>query len=101
MDVKLPTTGCNIINSSTSFYNYSPDNKTRELYYIYDGKALLANSIYNQYGYSYSGDCLSTGDIVYKPEYKEVLFPFLAVFVSLFIFWSAYKLMLSMWWRKR
>lgn len=101
MNVELPSTGCNIINSATTFYNYSPDSRTRDTYIIYEGKALLQSSSYNQYGYTYTGTCLNTGDLVFRPEYKEVLFPLLAVFVSLFIFYSAYKLMLSMWWRKK
>ena len=68
MDVQLPDTGCNIINSATSFYNYSPDSKTRDSYIIYEGEAIKQSSTYNQYGYTYSGDCLSTGDLRYKPE---------------------------------
>lgn len=68
MNVELPTTGCNIINSSTTFYNYSSDGRTRTSYVIYDGKALKQAETYNQYGYSYTGDCLNTGDLLYKPE---------------------------------
>ena len=77
MNVELPTTGCNIINSSTSFYNYSSDSRTRDYYVIYDGKAFLQNSSYSQYGYTYSGTCLETGDLVYKPE-VQVYFPILS-----------------------
>lgn len=76
MDVVLPDTGCNVLISSTSFYNYSTDSKTREQYYIYDGVAHKQSSVYNQYGYTYTGDCLSTGDLVYKPE-LEIYFPFI------------------------
>lgn len=74
MNVELPSTGCNIINTSTSFYNYSTDGRTRDSYVIYDGVAKKQASTYNQYGYSYTGDCLSTGDLVYKPE-LQVYFP--------------------------
>lgn len=77
MDVALPSSGCNIINSSTTFYNYSSDSRTRESYVIYDGVAQLQSSTYNQYGYSYTGTCLHTGDLVYKPELK-VYFPILS-----------------------
>lgn len=77
MDVILPSTGCNIINSSTSFYNYSTDSRTRDYYVIYDGVAHLQSSSYSQYGYSYSGTCLETGDLVYKPE-VQVYFPILS-----------------------
>lgn len=68
MDVVLPSSGCNIINSSSSFYNYSSDGHTRSSYIIYDGEAIKQSEAYNQYGYSYSGDCLITGDLKYKPE---------------------------------
>lgn len=94
MNVELPTYGCNIINSSTSFYNYSTDAKTRETWIIYDGKAILQSSNYNQYGYTYSGTCLSTGDLVYKPEY-EVLFPIAAFIIILLILSIIYKIMLE------
>lgn len=77
MDVELPTTGCNVINSATSFYNYSPDSRTRNNYYIYEGRAYLQSSTYSQYGYTYSGDCLVTGDLKFKPE-LDVYFPILS-----------------------
>lgn len=95
MDVVLPSTGCNIINSSTSFYNYSADGRTRQTYIIFDGQALLQSSTYNQYGYTYTGDCLSTGDLVYKPEYKEVLFPLLSLLSFLFILGLVYKIIIK------
>lgn len=74
MNVELPDTGCNIINSSSSFYNYSSDARTRDYYVIYEGKAIKQSSTYNQYGYTYSGDCLVTGDLRYKPE-LDIYFP--------------------------
>lgn len=77
MNVELPSTGCNIINSSTSFYNYSPDSRTRDNYVIYEGKAYLQSSSYSQYGYSYTGTCLVTGDLKYNRS-VEVYFPILA-----------------------
>lgn len=95
MDVALPTTGCNILNSSTTFYNYSPDGNTRSSYIIYEGKAYLQNSTYNQYGYTYSGTCLHTGDLTYKPEYKEVLFPLMGLFCFIFILWLVYKIIIQ------
>lgn len=93
MDVELPKTGCNIINSSTSFYNYSSDSRTRENYIIYEGKAILQSSTYNQYGYSYSGTCLHTGDLIYKPEIK-IYFPFISFILVCFTFYLAYKIVL-------
>lgn len=94
MDVELPSTGCNIINSSTSFYNYSPDSKTRETYVIYDGKALKQSSTYNQYGYTYSGDCLITGDIVYRPEIG-IYFPILSFFIICSILLFIYHIIIK------
>lgn len=95
MNIDLPATGCNIIQSSTSFYNYSPDSRTRDDYIIFDGKAILRSSTYNQYGYSYTGTCLVTGDLVYKPEYKEVLFPFIAIISFIFICSLVYKIIIQ------
>lgn len=94
MDVELPSTGCNIINSSTSFYNYSSDGRTRENYIIYDGKALLQSSSYNQYGYSYTGDCLTTGDLIYKPE-LDVYFPVISFCIVCFILLIIYRIFIK------
>lgn len=90
MDVELPTTGCNVINSSTTFYNYSPDGRTRESYVIYDGKALLASSQYSQYGFSYTGTCLHTGDLVYSPEIQITFrfYSFIVVLVALILLYK-------------
>ena len=95
MNVELPSTGCNILRSDSSFYNYSNDSKTRQTYYIYDGQAKLESSVYNQYGYTYTGTCLETGDLVYKPEYKEVLFPLLGFVSFLFILGLVYKIIIK------
>lgn len=90
MNVELPTTGCNILINSESFYNYSPDNRTRQTYAIYNGQAKLTSESYNQYGYTYTGTCLNTGDLVYKPELRvEFTHIALAVLAAIFmlIFW--------------
>lgn len=94
MNVELPNTGCNIINSSTTFYNYSSDSKTRETYVIYDGKAILQSSTYNQYGYTYSGDCLVTGDIVYRPEIS-IYFPILSFIIICSILLFIYHIIIK------
>lgn len=94
MDVILPSTGCNIINSATSFYNYSTDGKTRQTYIIYDGKALLQSSTTSQYGYTYTGDCIVTGDLVYKPE-KQVEFQIWAFLIIILITYIIYKIILG------
>ena len=94
MDVVLPDSGCNILISSSSFYNYSSDSRTREQYYIYDGVAKKQSSTYNQYGYTYTGDCLVTGDLVYKPE-LQVYFPLLQFCVICFVFLMIYRVFLK------
>lgn len=93
MNVELPTSGCNIINSATSFYNYSTDLRTRTTYIIYDGKAIKQAENYSQYGYSYTGDCLSTGDLVYKPEVKDFWMPHMAIFAFIVIAIMIFKLL--------
>lgn len=67
MNVELPS-GCNIINSATSFYNYTNSNRTRSLYHVYDGKAILASTSTSTTPYTVTGTCLTTGDLIYKPE---------------------------------
>lgn len=93
MNVEMPSTGCNIINNSTSFYNYSDDLRTRESYIIYDGKAILQSRTTSQYGYTYTGDCLSTGDLVYKPELKGVIFPVISIFSIYLIYRLVFRLL--------
>lgn len=92
MDVVLPTTGCNVLNSATTFYNYSPDSRTRSTYIIFDGEAHLQSTMYNQSGFNYTGDCLTTGDLVYKPEYKEFVMPFCSFIAFAFILGFIYKI---------
>lgn len=92
MNVDLPDNGCNIINSSTTFYNYSTDRRTRETYVIVDGKAILQNSTYNQNGYTYSGTCLVDGDIIYRPELKGVWFPIVSFVMIFFIYKFVFRL---------
>lgn len=94
MNVELPTTGCNIINSSTTFYNYSPDARTRTTYVIYDGQATVQSVNTSQYGYSYTGDCLKTGDLVYKPE-LQVWFPTACFCIICFILILIYRIFLK------
>lgn len=94
MDVELPSYGCNIINSSTTFYNYSNNNRTRETYIIYDGVAHLQATQTNQTGYNYTGTCLNTGDLVYKPE-LDVYFPVISFCVVCFILLMIYRIFIK------
>ena len=83
MNVELPSTGCNILQSDNLIYNYSNNNRTRREYAIYEGKLYLRNETTSNYDLSHNGTCLSTGDLVYKPELKGVWFPIVA-FVMFF-----------------
>lgn len=94
MNVELPSTGCNIINSAVSFYNYSNNNRTRALYYIYDGQAKKANETTSTYGYEYTGTCLRTGDLVYAPEMK-IFIPFICIILIMAAWVIIYNTMLK------
>lgn len=101
MYVELPSTGCNIIQSATSFYNYSPDSKTRQTFVLVDGIAYKQSETYNQYGYTYTGTCLNTGDLVYKPEFK-IYFEAIAFSVCLVLGILLYNLIFKrLRWRAR
>lgn len=91
MEVALPNTGCNILRSDSSFYNYSPDSRTRSTFYIYDGVAHKESESYSQYGYSYTGTCLNTGDLIYKPE-LQIYYQFISFILVGFAFWLIWRL---------
>lgn len=93
MYVELPSTGCNVIQSSTTFYNYSPDSKTRQTFVLIDGNIYKQSESYNQYGYTYTGTCLSTGDLVYKPELK-IYFEAIAFSLCIFLGWLLFHLII-------
>ena len=94
MDVELPTTGCNIISSATTFYNYSADGRTRETYVIYDGVAHLQSTSTSSVGYNYTGTCLNTGDLVYRPE-VNVYFPVISFCICCCILLFIYHLIIK------
>lgn len=94
MDVELPTTGCNILISNASFYNYSPDRRTRRRYYIYEGVAHLESTATSTYNYDYTGTCLSTGDLVYRPE-VQVYFPLISFVIVLIILGIIYHIIIK------
>lgn len=93
MEVELPESGCNILTSDDTFYNYSVNRKRRRTYVIYEGKAFMSAEANNEAGYTYTGTCLSTGDLVYKPEYKEFIFPNVAIVIFFIICILVYKLL--------
>lgn len=91
MDVNLPTTGCNILNSANSFYNYSNGNRTRATYYIYEGVAHLQSTTTSTTAYTVTGTCLNTGDLVYRPEIG-VHFEFMSIVAVALILMLIYHL---------
>lgn len=92
MEIELPS-GCNVINSATSFYNYTNNNRTRALYYIYEGQIIKSNEQTNVNPYTYTGECLQTGDLIYKPEYKEFVFPNIAIIMFFVIVIIVFRLL--------
>lgn len=74
MEIQLPTTGCNISQSAGYIDNYN--NTTRTRYLISENKlTMVYRTTYNSLPTGYT--CLSTGDIIYKPE-LAIYFPILA-----------------------
>lgn len=94
MNVELPTSGCNILTSATSFSNYSNNNRTRQIYYIYEGVAHLQSETTSTYGYDVSGTCLNTGDLVFHPE-DQVYFPVISFLICFLIVYFIYALFIK------
>lgn len=94
MNVELPNTGCNILDGDSVVYNYSTDGHTRTKYTIYEGVAQMSSTSTSSYGYTYSGTCLVTGDLVYKPE-TEVYFTFIAGMMIGVALYIIYKIILE------
>lgn len=93
MEIELPS-GCNIINSASSFLNYTNNNRTRALYYIVDGQVFKSSETYSNVGFDYSGTCLSTGDLIYKPEYSDFWLPFTSIVAFVFILGLIYHIII-------
>ncbi len=96
MEIELPNEGCNVI-TSTGFTNYN--GSIRRNYIIFGARAFLTSENTSSVGQNYTGECISTGDLVYKPE-LEVYFNVLSIFIFLFILFVAFRLMLYRFWRK-
>lgn len=92
MNVELPNTGCNILYSADTIYNYSDNNHTRSEYSIYSGEIFLRNTSTSTYGYNVTGTCLNTGDLVYKPEVK-VYFEIISVIIFYLIVRLVFRLL--------
>lgn len=91
MNVELPNWGCNILTNENEFINYANNDKTRTIYNIYNGKAFIESTETRTIGtYEYSGTCLTTGDLVYKPE-LQVYFTAIAFCLVCFALILIYK----------
>lgn len=90
MEIQLPSNGCTI------FYGSYVDhylNNTRRRYYINNDKLVLNNT--SSYNSIPSGsNCISTGDLVYKPE-MAIEFPFLAFGLIAFAIFMVYKVIIK------
>lgn len=97
MEVEIPSDGCFTANSSTTFYHYL--NNQRITYYLYDGKFIRgSSSTYNSLPNGYH--CLSTGDVVYKPEI-DVYFPFMAFTLIAFTGILLYNILIKKLWSSK
>lgn len=69
-------------------------------YKLFNGK-LYPTAKGNYSSSVYVPQCIPVEDLVYKPEYKDVLFPALSIILFSIIGLFAYFLILHPWWRKR
>lgn len=95
MEVVLPDSGCNILTSDSTFYNYSVNHKRRRTYVIFNGVAHLSAESNLETGYTYTGTCLTTGDLIYKPEYKDFIFPFASMVSFIFVLGLVYHIIIK------
>lgn len=97
MEVEIPSGGCFIASGSSTFYHYL--NNQRITYYLYDGKLVRgSSSSYTSLPNGYH--CLSSGDLVYKPEI-DVYFPFMSLFIILVGMYLVYDLIIKRLWGTR
>lgn len=97
MEVEIPSGGCFIASGSNTFAHYL--NNQRITYYLYDGKLVRgSNSSYTNMPSGYH--CLSTGDLVYKPEIP-VYFSFMSMCIVAFSGILLYNLVIKKLWQGR
>lgn len=101
MNVELPSTGCNILSNNGVLYNYNNGNRTRTTFVIYEGVLHKSGEQYSSTAFSYNGDCLTTGDLVFNPQsavyfhHIAILFAFSLLIVPTYMifrkFWRPLK----------
>lgn len=90
MEIELPSNGCNVYYG-TYLENFYRGTRSR---YYFNNDNLILNST-TTYTYEPTGvNCVSTGDITYKPEH-QVYFPFLASIVVVFALVLIYKVIIK------
>ena len=94
MEIELPSTGCNVFYGSY-LDNYTNNGYTRTRYYFNEGKLVKSNTSQSNYNSIPSGaTCITTGDLVYKPE-LGVYVPFLAMTLFVFVLILVYKIIIK------
>ena len=91
MNIDLPSTGCNVLESADTIVNYSADGAIRSTYTIKNAQLYLSSVETGEY--IPTGTCLSTGDLEWEPQYK-IAAELVSIFVVAFIFWFIYHITL-------
>lgn len=78
-------------------FGSSVNNTLYQIFYYYDGKLFPTRLVSGPqyYAITYRSVCLNQGDLVYKPEYKEVWFPLASLAVFIFILMLVYKIIIK------
>lgn len=94
MEIELPSTGCSIFYGNY-LDHYTSDGRTRTRYYFNEGMLIKNNVTSSNYNSIPTGaTCISTGDLVYKPE-MLVYIPFLASSLFIFVLILVYKIFIK------
>lgn len=92
MKYELPATGCNVLENEHVIANYSTDGTTISRYVLQNGQLYLS-SVETGESIISTGQCLHTGDLEWRPEYK-IAAELVSIFVIAFIFWFLYHITL-------
>lgn len=96
MIIEIPSGGCFYATSSSSFNHVVGSQRT--YYYLpNDSGQLVKGQTTSSYNLPNNVYCLESGDLIYKPEVSDVVFPLVSIliFVIVAIWWI--KLMFRGW----
>lgn len=97
MEIEIPSGGCFIATGYNSFSHYL--NNSRVQYYLNENQLVRgSSSSYSNLPNGYH--CLSTGDLVYKPE-VAVYFPFMAFALIAFAGVLLFNIFIKRLWQGR